>query len=81
MTLREAETLAVLLSEVPEDWPIEAETLCTCISCLKDYQARLAYAFPQFIWEISRNVDAPAEPGFGILTVLEREPTDVNTER
>ena len=77
MTLFEAQELAVLLSDVPEDWPTPARSLCTCSGCMQDYQERLTYAFPQFVWAI---VPDPDEQGFGTLTVRAREDSHADSE-
>lgn len=76
MTLEEARTLALLLSDVPDDWPVKAQTLCTCCMCMEDYAERLNYAFPSFVWETIPDTE---ETQFSTLTVRAKEAGDGDT--
>ena len=77
MTLDDAQKLTALLSDVLDDWPTAAHSLCTCSGCMQDYQERLTHAFPQFVWTI---VPDPDEQNFGTLTVRAREDSHADSE-
>ena len=69
MTLDEAQRLARLLCEAPDDCPRDQQSLCTCVVCMRDYAIRLNAAFPSYQWTSEPDPDAG---GFGLLRVEEK---------